>query len=65
MTKNENSSQIIPAVKHQWQTFAKKQMKVGCKVHHITNFIDTLMNYFPHGSFNSDSITNSLINSVS
>lgn len=46
MTKNENSSQIIPAVKQQWQTFAKKQMKVDCKVHHITNFTDIPKNSF-------------------
>lgn len=50
MTKNENSSQITPAVKHQWRTFARKQMKVGCTVHHVTNFTDIPKNNFTHCS---------------
>lgn len=43
-SEDGNSSQISPAVKHWGQMFAEKQMKVGCKGHHGTNFIDTPMN---------------------
>lgn len=47
MTENENSSQIINSVKHRRQTFVKKKMKVGHKMHHVTNFTGTQMNNFP------------------